>query len=64
MVLLLIMSCLVSGISTFSHMGPAAGFVSSWMHSWALSWVIAYSVLLIILPLVRRIAAWIVEPAP
>jgi hypothetical protein len=33
------------------------------MQAWGLSWLIAFPVLLLILPLVRRIVAALVEPA-
>lgn len=50
-----LMSCIVSGVSTLHGVGPVAGFVEIWMHAWATSWVVAFPILIIVLPIVRRI---------
>jgi hypothetical protein len=59
------MTFIVSGISTVKSLGFGAGFFDNWMASWALSWVVAFPVLLVMLPVVRRLAELIVErPGP
>ena len=56
-----IMTCIVSCISTLRGVGVAPDFFSLWMQAWGLSYVIAFPVLLIVLPLVRRIVSMVVE---
>lgn len=55
------MTFFVSGISTLKSLGLVEGFLGKWMVAWGLSWVVAFPVLLVMLPLVRRIAALVVE---
>jgi len=62
LVLSIIMTCIISGVSTLRALGPTAEFLRTWPGSWVLSWLVAFPVLLIVLPLVRRIVALLVEP--
>lgn len=55
------MTFIVSGISTLKGLGLVAGFFSNWMSAWALSWVVAFPILLVMLPVVRRLANLFVE---
>ncbi len=55
------MTFIVSGISTLKGLGVADGFWRAWMSSWGLSWVVAFPVLLVMLPIVRRMADLFVE---
>lgn len=55
LVLSALMSLIVSGISTFRALGPAAGFFGLWMSAWLPSWLIAFPILLVVAPLARRI---------
>ncbi len=55
------MTFIVSGISTLKSLGLSAGFLSTWMSAWGLSWVVAFPVLLVMLPIVRRLAELFVE---
>ncbi len=55
------MTFIVSGIATLKSLGFTAGFFVNWMSSWALSWVVAFPVLLVMLPVVRRLADLVVE---
>jgi hypothetical protein len=55
------MTFVVSGISTLKSLGFVDGFFGHWMVAWGLSWTIAFPVLLVMLPLVRRIATAVVE---
>ena len=55
------MTFIVSGISTLKSLGLATGFLSTWMSAWGLSWIVAFPVLLVMLPIVRRVAGLLVE---
>ena len=55
------MSCLVSGIATWHSLGLVPHLVGSWMSAWGFSWVIAFPVLLIVMPVARRLAFLLVE---
>ncbi|BDX08353.1 hypothetical protein MACH26_38740 [Planctobacterium marinum] len=35
----------------------------TWFNSWLSSWVISYPCLLVVIPLVKRIVAWVTHPA-
>ena len=59
-----LMTLVVSGISTVKVLGLGPGVVSAWMSAWGLSWLVAFPTLVAILPVVRRIVALLVEPAP
>jgi len=60
LVLTAVMTFIVSGISTFSALGPSAEFLRVWPVSWALSWAVAFPTMLVVLPLARRIVALLV----
>ena len=53
----------VSAVSTLKGLGLTADFPMRWGVAWALSWLVAFPVLLLILPLVRRVVGLLVEPA-
>lgn len=57
----LFMTCIVSLVSTLRGIGLAEHFLSIWLSSWGLSWLIAFPTLLMVLPLVRRLTALVVE---
>lgn len=57
----LFMTCIVSLVSTLHGIGLAEHLVSIWLSAWALSWLIAFPTLLMVLPLVRRLTALLVE---
>lgn len=57
----IIMSCLVSGISTFRSAGFSDAFLDIWMGNWAVSWMVAFPILLFVLPMAKRLTALIVE---
>ncbi|WP_406600807.1 DUF2798 domain-containing protein [Microvirga rosea] len=61
-VLSLLMTFVVSAVSTARGVGFTPGFLSLWISAWGLSWLIAFPTLLMMLPIVRRITALIVEP--
>lgn len=56
-----LMTCIVSLVSTLTHTGFAPGVAGLWLRSWGLSWLVAFPVLLLLLPVVRKVTAAIVE---
>ena len=61
LLLSVIMTCIVSLISTLNTVGFVAGAARLWLRSWGWSWMFAFPVLLLILPVVRKATAAIVE---
>ena len=61
LIISLMMTCIVSGISTLRSIGFAPNFFSVWPVAWAMSWAVALPVLLVIGPFVRRIVAALVD---
>lgn len=59
-VLTMLMTVIVSGISTVRAVG-FEGLMDHWLGAWLWSWAIAFPTLLVVMPLVRRIVAWIVQ---
>jgi hypothetical protein len=57
----LMMTCLVSFIATLRTVGLTMDLLRLWPGSWLLSWVVAFPVTLLVLPLVRRMTAALVE---
>ncbi len=56
------MTNVVSGVATWRAVGLVPDFLYLWMTSWGLSWAVAFPVVLIALPLSRRIVAALVAP--
>lgn len=56
-----LMSLLVSGISTFRAVGPAADFASLWCGAWLTAWAFAFPAVMLAAPIaqkaVRRLTA-------
>jgi hypothetical protein len=50
-----VMSCIVSGVSTFRNIGLAPHVFSAWLGAWATSWVVAFPALLVVVPIVQRL---------
>ena len=63
LLLSVLMTFIVSLISTLRVAGLTPDAARVWMTSWALSWVVAFPTLLLVLPVVRRATAAIVEQA-
>lgn len=61
LILSALMSALVSAVATSMSQGFGVGFMEHWLGAWGASWVIAFPSLLIVLPLVRKIVALMVE---
>lgn len=51
---------MVSLIATVRAVGFTRAAVTTWPGSWALSWAIAFPALLVVLPVVRRMVAWLI----
>ena len=60
----LLMTFVISGVSTLMSLGPTRAFVATWPAAWAMSWIVAFPTLIMVLPLVRRIVALVVESPP
>jgi hypothetical protein len=58
------MSGIVSGIVTFRHVSLADGAVGMWMSSWLSSFIVAFPTVLVVAPLVRRLAEAITGRLP
>jgi putative acetyltransferase len=56
-----LMTFIVSLVSTLRTIGPVSGFVGLWMSAWGLSWLVAFPTLLLVLPLVRKATAAVVD---
>ena len=61
LLLSLLMTCLVSLIATARSVGLTSEVLRLWPGSWLLSWLVAFPVTLLVLPLVRRLTAAVVE---
>ncbi|WP_027528376.1 DUF2798 domain-containing protein [Bradyrhizobium sp. Ec3.3] len=61
LVLSILMTAVVSIISTLKSLGPTPLFLATWPAAWGLSF--AFPTLLVVLPLVRRIVAFVVAPS-
>jgi len=60
--LLSLMMCgVVSAISTARALGLSADLPAQWAKGWGLSWLVAFPTLLVVMPLVRRLAGRLVE---
>lgn len=59
----LLMSAVVSFIATLKSVGMVSDIASLWLGAWEVSFLIAFPTLLVVLPLVRRFVALLVEPA-
>lgn len=52
-----LMSCIVSGLSTFRALGLAPHFAALWAGNWAVSWALAFPTVLVVAPVARRLVA-------
>ena len=57
----LLMTCLVSLIATVRSVGFTPAALQLWPGNWALSWLVAFPVTLLVLPVVRRLTAALVD---
>ena len=61
LLLSIFMTAIVSLVSTLRSVGLVDGIVALWLGAWGMSWLIGFPTLLLVLPVVRRITAWIVR---
>ncbi|ENX47027.1 DUF2798 domain-containing protein [Acinetobacter oleivorans] len=59
----IIMTFVVSMVSTLRSLGLEEFSIYVWMSAWVISWLIAFPTLLLVLPVVRKITAILVQPA-
>jgi len=62
MILSLLMSGVVSTVATLNAVGLGDGILLKILHAWGMSYAIAFPAALLVMPVVRRIVAAIVEP--
>ena len=63
LLLSVLMTFIISLISTLRSVGMTPEMPQLWLGSWALSWLVAFPTLLLVLPLVRKATAAIVDVA-
>ena len=63
LLLSILMTFIVSMISTLRSVGLSPETPRIWLSAWGLSWVFAFPTLLLVLPLVRKATAAIVDMA-
>ncbi len=59
-----LMSATLSLMNLLMNVGLIYGFTAKWLSTWLFSWLIAYPVVLMFLPVVRRLTSFIVEMPP
>ena len=57
----IIMTCVVSLVSTLRGVGLDGFSLMLWLSAWLTSWVVAFPVLLLALPLVKRLTGMLVK---
>ncbi|GGJ31612.1 DUF2798 domain-containing protein [Neoroseomonas lacus] len=62
LLLSVIMTCIISGVSTFLALGFSREALDAWPLAWAMSWVFAFPTLLVVLPIVRHLVSVLVAP--
>jgi hypothetical protein len=62
LILSVFMTSIVSFIATVKTAGFTDNLLTLWLGAWEISLLIAFPTLLIVLPIVRRIVAFFVEP--
>ena len=61
LMLSIVMTFIVSMVSTVRSIGLSPEMPRIWLSAWGLSWVFAFPTLLVVLPLVRKATAAIVD---
>ena len=56
-----LMSGSLSCFNLFMNRGLMQGFVEKWLATWAMSWLVAYPLILIFIPLVKRLLMLIIH---
>lgn len=60
----LLMSGIISMITMLRNLGWIEGFIGLWFHNWMLSWAFAFPLVLLLLPLVRKLTSKLVHMPP
>jgi Protein of unknown function (DUF2798) len=55
------MTFLVSGVATWRALGWVPGVLATWMVSWMISWAVAFPTMLVMMPVVHRMLAKIID---
>ena len=59
----LILSCMMSAALSFANLLINAGwfedFVAKWLYAWMLSWLIAFPLVMLFIPVVRKLLSYI-----
>jgi hypothetical protein len=63
LLLSILMTFIVSMVSTLRAVGLSPDMPRTWLSAWGLSWVIAFPTLILVLPMVRKATAAIVDVA-
>ena len=56
-----LMTFIIAGISTVNALGFVGAVLHDWPRAWVISWAVAFPTLLLVLPVVRRLTAMLVE---
>lgn len=56
-----LMTCVVSLISTLRGVGFTSRLLDLWPSAWGLSWLVAFPTLLLVLPLVKKLTALLID---
>ncbi len=64
LILSIVMTFVITIIATLQSIGLAPGVIDIWLRSWGASWLVAFPTILVVLPLARRLVAFLVEPPP
>jgi hypothetical protein len=56
-----LMSGIISLINMLRNLGWSDGFMNLWFHNWMISWAFAFPIVLMLLPLVRKLTARLVD---
>lgn len=62
LLLSVIMTCIISGVSTFLALGFTREALGAWPIGWGMSWLVAFPTLLVVLPIVRHLVSVLVAP--
>ncbi len=61
LLLSVLMTLIVSLVSTLKSLGLEAFTLQGWLSAWGVSWLIAFPTLLLVLPLVKKLTAYLVQ---
>lgn len=61
LILTFLMTCVVSGLSTYLALSGRPGWIAAWGGAWMASWAIAFPVMVLIMPLAQRLLRMIVD---